>query len=69
MSDPVFLIFFEDYDRRPEIFLGDGAEVCARQRFEQVLGGGWNAHLFQCIDDGKRPLFHGGNHDLSEQGG
>lgn len=55
-SEPVFLIFYEDHDRRPEVFmLGGNDEAAARHRFEQVLSRGWNAHLFQRIDDGKRP--------------
>lgn len=55
--EPCFLIFFEDQDRRPEIFtLGGNAEAAARHRFELVLSRGWNAHLFQRIDDGKRPM-------------
>lgn len=56
-SEPAFLIFFDDTDRPPEIFtLGGNAEEAARRRFEQVLGRGWNAHLFQRIDDGKRSM-------------
>ncbi len=56
-SEPAFLIFYDDRDRQPELFmLGGNAEVAARQRFEQVLGSGWNAHLFQRIDDGKRSM-------------
>lgn len=56
-AESCFLILFEDRDRPPEVFmLGGNAEIAARQRFEQVLGRGWNAHLFQRIDDGKRPL-------------
>lgn len=54
-SEPAFLIFYDDQDRSPEVFiLGGNAETAARQRFEQVLGRGWNAHLFKRIDDGKR---------------
>jgi hypothetical protein len=57
VPEPAFLIFFEDNDRPPEVFmLADNSEAAARHRFERVLSGGWNAHLFQRIDDGKRPM-------------
>lgn len=52
---PVFVIMFDDRDVPPEVFGGEGAEVAAHARFEQVLTS-YNANLFQRIDDGRRPL-------------
>lgn len=54
LNGPVFMIYFEDQSRGPEVFSGEGAEAGARRRFTFVLQN-WNAHLFQRIDDGKRP--------------
>lgn len=53
ITGPVFMIVFEDRDVSPEVFAGEQAESCARQRFKQVLDN-WNASLFQRIDDGVR---------------
>jgi hypothetical protein len=53
-DDPAYLIFFEDFDMRPEVFKGAGAERAARLRFNAVLSN-WTAHLFARVDDGKRP--------------
>jgi len=43
-----FLIFYDDQERRPEVFSGHGAEEAARRRFEQISGQ-WNAHLFERV--------------------
>jgi hypothetical protein len=37
-----FLVYFDDYERRPEVIIGEAA---ARERFRQVSAS-WNAHLF-----------------------
>lgn len=53
ITGPVFMIVFDDLDVSPEVFAGERAEDCARQRFKRVLDN-WNASLFQRIDDGVR---------------
>lgn len=47
------LIFYDDHDRRPEIFIGDGAEEVARYRFAQVWDH-WNCHLFAKVASSSR---------------
>src|SRR5438046_1281737 len=46
MSDQtVWVLFFEDADRRPEFFSGEGAEWAAHERFKQASNS-WSCHLF-----------------------
>jgi hypothetical protein len=40
----VWAIIFEDNDVKPEIFMGDGCESAAKERFKQCLVR-WNCHL------------------------
>lgn len=46
-------IIFDDYDRRPEIFGGDGAEAAARHRYK-AISYNWNAHLFARVESNSR---------------
>lgn len=41
-------IIYDDYDRKPEIFGGEGAERAAHARYGQISGA-WNAHLFRKV--------------------
>lgn len=47
---PVWLIYFDDYDRRPEIIT---AEDAARKRYWQISAS-WNAHLFVKVQSNSR---------------
>lgn len=53
VPDPVHLIFFDDQDRRPEIFAGRGATAAAHHRFK-VISAQWNAHLFVKLKSNSR---------------
>jgi hypothetical protein len=44
-----WMIVFEDADRRPQTFTGEGAEVAAHTTYAR-LNGNWNMHLFQTIE-------------------
>lgn len=46
-----WLIFFEDKGAEQELFVGPGAAVGARERFD-VLKKSWSVRLFQCVDRG-----------------
>lgn len=43
-----WMIVFEDADRKPLIFSGEGAERAAHCTFKKMLGA-WNCHLFKTI--------------------
>ncbi len=47
---PVWLIYFDDYDRRPEIITNEDA---ARERYRQISES-WNAHLFVKVQSNSR---------------
>ena len=49
MSKPSsWLIFYEDADKNPEVFAGEGAETAAIERFTE-LSWNWNVTLFKSI--------------------
>lgn len=48
--DAAWIIWFEDADRKAEVFTGHGATEAAHRRFEQISLS-WNAHLFQRVAD------------------
>lgn len=52
-DDGAYLIFFDDADRRPEMFAMPGARDAAMHRYAQVSVS-WNAHLFVKIDSNSR---------------
>lgn len=56
-----WLIWYEDPDHKPEVFVGEGAEEAARRRFAQARDA-WSCHLFQRIADSTAP-------DVSERRG
>lgn len=43
-----WLIYFDDHEMRPEVFIGPMAEANARARFDQLLVG-WSCHLFRSV--------------------
>ncbi len=45
-----YLIFYEDPEKKPEYFSGEGAEAEANERFEEVSWN-WNATLFKSIKE------------------
>ncbi len=48
-----WVIYFDDADRKPEVFGGEGAENAAKRRYEQISIS-WNAHLFVKVDSNSR---------------
>jgi hypothetical protein len=54
IDGPAFCILYEDRDRAPEIFLGEGAESFARQRF-RIAKDHWSCHLMMEIEDSTIP--------------
>ena len=44
-----WLIYFDDANRKPELFTGEGAEQAAHRRYDALLTN-WNCHLFQKIE-------------------
>ena len=51
------IIWYDDRDRAPEIFAGEGAKEAAERRFEQISDS-WNAHLFVSIAANSRDCPH-----------
>lgn len=49
MPSEVWLIYFEDADMKPEVFIGNGAKESARARFRQ-LAGNCDCSLFQRVE-------------------
>ena len=47
-DEEVWLIWYEDQDRKPELFSGCGATEAAKRRYEQ-LSITWNCHLFRKV--------------------
>lgn len=43
-----WMIVFEDADRSPMTFTGEGAEQAAHKTFKKMLGA-WSCHLFRTI--------------------
>jgi hypothetical protein len=59
---PVWLIQFDDYDRRPEIITDEAA---ARERFRRISDS-WNAHLFVKVQSNSRDCpFYAANATLA----
>lgn len=48
VGEPVFVIFFDDTEVRPEVFMGAGAEDAARYRHKELLLR-WNCHLLTTV--------------------
>lgn len=49
MEPHAWLIFYDDADRSPELFVGECAKEGAHARYKQISGS-WNAHLFAKVD-------------------
>lgn len=48
-----WIIWFDDADRKPELFCGHGATQAANKRYEQISVS-WNAHLFAKVHSNNR---------------
>lgn len=64
-SEKWWMIYFDDADRRPEIFTDEG---CARKRYEQISVS-WNAHLFKRVHSNSRDYdqCHGAHPENAKQ--